>query len=145
MTTNESLPHPEEGAFAIQASLHPENSENILLRGRLSVRRGQNGVPDAASDVLKHIVLVVTRTTNYQSVTPFKETVVFEDDVQSHGDICSASFNINVMDHIEFGGEGDYYILCSVGTYLSNVARVSIASPSAQQHGVKPVGWVSKA
>jgi hypothetical protein len=69
---------------------------------------------------------VVNRSGNYQSLTPFCDVAVFSDDFIETNGSCSANFNIDVMNHIEFSGRGDYYIVCSVGTFLSNIVRVSI-------------------
>lgn len=94
--------------------------KNILIKGTFSLPYGSGGLPETPAEVLKHIVLVVTRSGNYQSVTPFQNVVVFPDDVKVEGELCSGFFNINVMDHIAFDGEGDYYLSCSAGTILSN-------------------------
>jgi hypothetical protein len=110
----------------IDAGLHPQKPQQILLRGKFSLPCGQDGVPEEATQVFKHIVLVATRSGNYQTLTPFRDAIVFEDDIQKDGDVCLGLFNFNVMDHIQFDGEGDYYLLCSVGTYTSNIVKVSI-------------------
>jgi hypothetical protein len=121
-------PLPQTDAFIlIEAGLHPHKAQQILLRGKFRLPCGQDGVPEEATQVFKHIVMVTTRSANYQSLTPFRDVIVFEDDVQKEGDFCSGIFNINVMDHIQFDGEGDYYLLCSVGTYTSNIVKVSVA------------------
>jgi hypothetical protein len=124
---NHSLAVEDPEAFiTIEAGLHPQNPRQILLRGKFKLPCGQDGVPKKATQVFKHIILVTTRTSNYQSLTPFKDVIVFEDDIQTDGNFCSGLFNIHVMDHIQFYGEGDYYLLCSVGTYTSNIVKVSI-------------------
>jgi hypothetical protein len=125
MPKNPTLPNDDKG-IAITAVVHPEKNKRLLVNGRFAVLCGENGVPEHAPQTLKHVVLVVTRYGNYQALTPFKETVVFEDDVRVRGDCCSATFMINVMDHIAFDGKGDYYILCSLGTHLSNIVKVTI-------------------
>ena len=114
--------------ITIEAGLHPQKSQQILLRGKFKLPCGKGGVPEEATQVFKHLVLVATRTANYQSLTPFKDVIVFEDDIQTEGNYCSGLFNINVMEHIQFDGEGDYYLLCSVGTYTSNILKVSVTS-----------------
>ncbi|MGQ9424386.1 hypothetical protein ACXYTJ_00380 [Gilvimarinus sp. F26214L] len=72
----------ENESITIAATINPDGSDRILVRGRFSVSCGENGVPDQSLDTLKHLVLVVTRAANYQALTPFQETVVFEDDVR---------------------------------------------------------------
>lgn len=126
MNTTHALPQETDYGITIDAGLHPQQPQKILVRGKLRVSYGKNGVPDEGTAVLKHVVLVVSRTLNYQSLTPFKDVIVFSDDLRDEGNGCSASFNINVMDHIRFEGAGDYYILCSIGTYTSNVVKVVV-------------------
>jgi hypothetical protein len=130
MNTSDALPEENNYGIAIKASLRPQTSEkplNILVQGELRVPYGINGVPDKGTTVLKHIVLVVTRSGNYQSLTPFKEVIVFEDDVREEPNGCYTSFNIKVFDHILFDGAGDYYVLCSIGTYTSNIVKIVVS------------------
>lgn len=126
MNKNLSLPQENELGINIEAGLHPRHTKKIIVRGKFRVACGQHGVPDQGAETLKHIVLVTTRSGNYQALTPFQEVVVFADDVQQDGDVCSAFFNIDVMDHIAFEGEGDYYILCSLGMHTSNIIKVTV-------------------
>ena len=113
--------------ITIEAGLHPQKPQQILLRGKFKLPFGQDGVPEEATQVFKHIVLVATRGGNYQTLTPFRDVIVFEDDIQTDGNFCAGLFNFNVMDHIQFDGAGDYYLLCSVGIYTSNIAKVNVA------------------
>lgn len=132
MTSNESTSDFEsistnnEYFIKIEGPEHCKQSGNFKISGQFNVSYEKNGVTVQGAKVLKHIVLVVTRSGNYHSLTPFKDVVVFDDDVKDEGDSCSGFFNINVADHIAFDGEGDYYILCSLGTYLSNTLKITI-------------------
>lgn len=124
---NSSSPSQEcELGISIEARLHPQSAQKIIVHGKFSVICDQDGVSARSWEVLKHVVLVVTRSGNYQALAPFKEVIVFEDDVKRIDNICSAFFNIDVMDHIAFDGEGDYYILCSLGAHTSNIVKVSV-------------------
>lgn len=127
-SANPSTPWSQDtGAYVtIEAGLHPKKSQQILLRGKFKLPCGENGVPEDGIQIFKHIVLVATRTANYQALTPFRDVIVFEDDIQKEGNYCIGFFNMNVMEHIQFDGEGDYYLLCSVGTYTSNIVKVSV-------------------
>jgi hypothetical protein len=110
----------------IKAGLKPNNNQKIWLSGRLNLPLGKNGVPDSGAQVLKHIILVATRSGNYQSLAPFKNVAVFPDDFAQKNNECAATFNIQVMDHLAFDGAGDYYLLCSVGQFLSNIVKVTV-------------------
>lgn len=112
--------------ITIEAPAHCSDSKDIKLRGRFKVPYGKDGITVEGAQVLKHIVMVVSRGGNYQAVTPFKDAAVFADDVNDDGKSCSGGFNINVADHLMFDGGGDYYILCSLGTYLSNITKTSV-------------------
>ncbi len=113
--------------IGIESSLHPHHAQKIVVHGKFRVQYEQIGVPTHATQTLKHLVLVVSRAGNYQTVTPFKDVVVFDDDVYHEKDGCSAFFNIDVMDHIHFNGVGEYYVLCSVGAYISNIVKVVVS------------------
>lgn len=118
--------------ISIVAGVHPQNPRNLLLKGKFKVPYCIEGVPGQSTQVLKHIVLVVTRSGNYQALTPFRDMAVFNDDVQDDGDGCSGFFNVDVMDHLHdgFNGAGDYYVLCSIGTFLSNIVKVTLTDNS---------------
>jgi len=98
-----------------------KGGHQIQITGKFNVNYKSDGLSVKAGAVLKHITLVVTRTANYQSVNPFKDVVVFGDDVIETEEGCSGSFNFNLFDKIAFDGNGDYYILCSIGTVTSNI------------------------
>ncbi len=50
----------------------------ILLHGKFNIPNNEDGPMAHGSEILKHIVLVVTRSGNYRAVTPFKKVIVFE-------------------------------------------------------------------
>lgn len=103
------------------------SSENqIFLQGKFNVSYDKDGLIARGSEVLKHIVLVVTRDSNYQAVTPFKNVIVFHDDVVETETGCSGFFSITIFNHIEFHGSGDFYILCSIGSLRSNILYVAM-------------------
>ena len=97
---------------------------SINITGKFNVEYEADGLTVVGAEVLKHIVLVVTRTANYQSITPFKKVVVFGDDVIETEKGCSGAFSFNLFDKIDFNGPGDYYILCSLGAITSNIIHV---------------------
>jgi hypothetical protein len=126
-TATSSLPDAVENGIAITAQTQCKESDGIRLRGEYKVPYTEASVPKEAILMPKHIALVVTRGGNYTAIKPFRDMVVFEDDVHDDGQCASGNFNLNVFDHIQFNGEGDYYILCSLGNYLSNVVKVTVA------------------
>ena len=117
----------KESSFIEIMQIEPTLNKNIIrFRGEFCVTPGYDTFTPNDSSVLKHIILVVTRGTNYQSTTPFKDVIVFNDDIKIKNNKCSGFFNVNIFEHIKFDGAGDYYILCSLGVITSNVLKISI-------------------
>ncbi len=96
----------------------------IVIHGKFDIEYEASGLLTRGSEILNHIILVVTRSGNYQSVTPFQDVIAFEDDVQENDSGCSGVFNIDLFKKILFDGPGDYYILCSIGSVTSNILHV---------------------
>ena len=129
MSAPASAPNlPNNVEFGISISVKDQCKENdgIIVRGNFRIPYSEGSVPKQAIMMPKHIALVVTRSDNYTAIKPFRQMVVFEDDVKDNGKYASGNFNFNVFDHIEFNGAGDYYILCSLGNYLSNIVKVAV-------------------
>jgi len=101
-------------------------SKQILVRGKFNILYEQNGLMVKGSDVLKHIVLVVTRGGNHFADAPYRDVIVFEDDIIETDKGCSGRFNFNVFEKVGFNGAGDYYIMCSLGTVTSNIIYAAI-------------------
>lgn len=116
----------EEYFITIECPDRCENGDAFKLSGQFKVPYEKNGIIVHGAQVLKHIILVVTRSGNYQAFVPFKDVIVFEDDVREVEGGCHAYFNVRVMDHLAFEGEGDYYVLCSLGSYLSNIIKITM-------------------
>jgi hypothetical protein len=126
-TTNApTLPDHAGYGIRISAKEQCKESDGIIVRGDYKVPYAEESVHDQATMMPKHIAVVVTRSGNYSAIKPFRSMVVFEDDVQDDGQCASGNFNFNLFDHIQFNGAGDYYILCSLGNYLSTVVKVTV-------------------
>lgn len=100
--------------------------DDLRISGEFRVANQEESIETKDSGILKHIILNVTRSGNYQSVSPFSDVVVFKDDVLIESDIVSGSFKIKLSDHIGFNGEGEYFIFCSLGTHLSDILEIKI-------------------
>lgn len=98
----------------------------LVISGEFMVSNKEKSITSENSQILKHVVLVVTRSANYQSVTPFSDTVVFKDDVKIDSDIVSGVFKVQLGEHIGFNGKGDFFVMCSLGNCLSNVLKITI-------------------
>ncbi len=71
----------------------------------------------------RHLVLTVLRKSLYGSMHPFKNYVIFQDDVAKIGDAYSGWFSLDVWAYSKFRYEGIYYIRVSLGDALSNVVK----------------------
>lgn len=125
-TQKYSLPEAELYGIKIECLSHESLKDGIELRGEYKVPISEESIPDESSLIPKHVTLVVTRASNYIALKPFSETIIFDDDVKNDGICASGKFRLNIFDHISFTEGGDYYILCSLGIFLSNVVRVSL-------------------
>ena len=99
---------------------------DIEINGKFSVVKNEQSIYADNEKVIKHIVLVVTRSANYHTSTPFLDVVTFKDDVKVGPGVVSGNFKIFLKDHLTFNGSGDYFVLCSLGTCLSNTLKISI-------------------
>lgn len=121
----DSFANVEIGIY-IDAPVKFLESDGFYVSGRYKIPYSNEAVPDQSILMPKHIVLVVTCGANSAAMKPFKDIVVFEDDVHGTDEVAMGNFRLNVFDHIQFDGPGDYYILCSLGTYLSNIVKVTV-------------------
>jgi len=104
------------------------NVNDIQINGDFTISNDDKNIQDINEKIIKHITLIVTRSANYQSTTPFSDVLVFKDDVDVHSNIVTGAFNIKLSDHIKFNGKGEYYIMCSLGVYLSNTLTITVTN-----------------
>lgn len=83
----------------------------------------------------RHLVLTVLRKSMYGSMLPFKDYMVFRDDVEKAGKNYSGWFSFDVWDYAKFRYEGVYYVRVSLGESLSNVVEATMP-PSTVDPGV---------
>lgn len=104
------------------------NIKDIVINGDFAISNDDVSVQNINEKIIKHIVLIVTRSANHQSTNPFSDTLVFKDDVEINSNIVTGLFNIKLSDHINFDGQGVYYIMCSLGVYLSNTLKITVTN-----------------
>ena len=130
-TTTDFSSSPDAATYGIiisaSASPNSTHAAGISVRGEYRVPYAEASVPKQATLMPRHIAMVVTRSDNYMPLKPFCDMVVFEDDVKDDGKCAAGNFSLNVFDHISFKEGGDYYILCSLGNYLSNIVKVTVS------------------
>jgi len=82
----------------------------------------------------KHLVLTILRKSQHGSAHPFRNCLLFQDDVQKAANAFSGWFSFDVWDYANFRYEGIYYVRVSLGDALSNVVKATI--PPANDPGV---------
>ncbi len=102
------------------------NAGSISIQGQFEIPYQKLGITVQSVEVLKHIVLVVTRGGNRAVTRPFKDFILFEEDIKELNQGCSGFFNLNLFDKITFSGKGDYFVMCSLGTTMSNIIKISV-------------------
>lgn len=104
------------------------SAKKLLIRGTFRVQYPDVGIPAIPDQIRKQIALVVMYYQSYASRKPFYDAMGLEDEVQADGKICVGQFSLNVFAHGPFERSGEYVILCSLDTHLSNLVKVSVLS-----------------
>ncbi len=112
--------------IAIENPSKTNSKETLMIQGQFRVPYHQSGITVQGADMLKHIILVVTMGGARAVVRPFKDYVIFEDDIQDDGQSCSGYFKFNAFEKISFTEGDHYYIMCSIGTFTSDIVKVSV-------------------
>lgn len=114
--------------YFLEIKYVPQANKNgsINIQGEFEIPYQQLGMTVDGAEVLKHVVLVVTRGGNRAAIRPFKDVILFEDDIKEGDQGCSGFFNFNLFDQISFDGAGDYFIMCSLGTTTSSIIKVTV-------------------
>ena len=126
MSANSQSVSKNDYRIKIEGPTEIRQGEAIPISGKFRIPFDHSGVLVTGPDILKHIVLAVTRSGNYQTSSPFKDVAVFPDDIKKSKKGWTGFFKFNVFNHIGFAGEGDYYILCSLGIYTSNIVKIVV-------------------
>lgn len=110
----------------IQGPKEYNNLNEVSIYGSFKIPYNTNGINNQGANILKHVVMVITRTYDGHSVAPFKDIIVFSDDILDDGKTYSGKFQFNISEHTWLEGSGEFYITCSLGTLLSNTIEVKI-------------------
>jgi hypothetical protein len=110
----------------ISAPEQVHQDKPLPLRGKFHIPYKNSGLTVKGPEVLKHIILVTTFGGAYWALPPFKDVITFADDIQQIKGGCSGNFNMDVFEKISFTEKGDYYILCSLGIYTSNIVKAVV-------------------
>lgn len=118
----------KEYGIKINVSETVTNFDDIVINGEFTIDNKDINIQANNEAFFKHIILIVTRSANYHAIAPFSNMVFFPDDVKINSNIVTGAFFLSLKDNIPFSGNGDYYVLCSLGVSLSNALKVSVVS-----------------
>lgn len=79
-----------------------------------------------ASAPHRHLVLTVLREPMYGSYHPFRNVMIFHDDVQTLTGAHGGWFSLDVWSYAGFRHAGTYHIRVSLGESLSNVIETTV-------------------
>ena len=107
--------------FGISLNIARDKDSRPAAQGRFSVPA--TGDIDYAGHSRGALVLVLSTSFGYLADRPFKNQIPFEDDVRVVGDTVIGEFAFSLDEFIDFEQEdlNTYYMLISIGPYLSNV------------------------
>jgi len=96
----------------------------FVLSGRFVVTEAEHRRRSGATH--RDLVLSVHREPFYASLHPFRDCLVFADDVLAAGDLRVGWFRFDVWSCCGFRVEGDYYVRVSLGTMISPACAVKV-------------------
>lgn len=79
-------------------------------------------------DLYNRLVMVMQNSSGQLVFHPFKDKIVFEDDMKKTEQSVTGHFSFMANDIIKKRGVSKYYIMCSLGGNLSNIVTVDITN-----------------
>lgn len=74
----------------------------------------------------KAIVVTINFDGRYSVVKPFEDIVVFADDTEEAATAHVGYFQLDMYDYFKYTHAGTYYVVSSLGIYLSNILQIPI-------------------
>ena len=100
--------------------------EGLQLRCDFNVPNTEKSVKVKNEAILKHIVLVVTHAGGFKTTSPFQDVVIFQDDVEVDAASVNGKFILFLKDYLDPTLNGEVFAMCSLGSALSEVAKISL-------------------
>ena len=111
----------------ISSSAKYNKQDGLIVHGSFKVLYPDIGIPNLPTYIPKQIVLNIINYPSYVSLKPFYDKIVFSDDIKSDGKYCTGKFIVNALEYVPFEKiEGNYTLLMSLGTHLSNIVEVLV-------------------
>lgn len=96
--------------------------KKILIKGGFNIPL--NGGFNIANKLHQAIVMIVTFGGVEFVIRPYEDFIIFLDDVKLIDSNIHGSFDIDIMQYLNYQKYGTYYILFSLGPYLSNLEKI---------------------
>lgn len=101
---------------------NPDGS--IIVSGSFKIKEKE--IYNLHDKLQSAIVMVITTPTAFYSFNPFKDTIVFSDDVHKKGGFITGNFNINLSEIIFEMKDIRYNVLLTIGQYMSNIEKITL-------------------
>lgn len=118
------LPWPTEPRIQIACAGAVDIAAPLVLAGVFAVTAAEHDSRAAAPH--RDLVLTVHREPFYAVRQPFRDSLVFADDVAGAGPLRIGGFRVDVWSCCAFRVPGRYYLRVSLGMMLSNVCDVLV-------------------
>lgn len=102
----------------------PSDGDNVVVYGTFLMPKKHD--IRSFGDPHKSLVLTVNSFGRHVVVTPFMDTIIFPDDLKENDQVRMGYFQFNISSYIDTSIVNDYYIVCSLGIYISNILMVTI-------------------
>lgn len=122
--TLQSMIIKEHGITLLQDT-ELSDQENMVIQGVFVLPRPLTAI-NVHAQPHKSLVLTVNSSGRYTVKRPYYEVVCFPDDIQQSEKSKKGYFQLNISSYINTNHSGVYYIMCSLGTYLSNILPITI-------------------
>ena len=103
-----------------------KNGDQVIVVGKLTLTKDSELFN--APSLYHKVVMVLQYNTGYQVLRPFADKIIFEDDVLRTSSMISGNFKFDITDIIKKLARNKYYILFSMGGYLSNVINLNLVN-----------------
>ncbi|VAW59611.1 hypothetical protein MNBD_GAMMA08-2633 [hydrothermal vent metagenome] len=113
-----------DNEYGIKFDYTIENNE-VMIKGEFKIP--ENGNYNLKDILQKSIVMSLMYNTNYSVFRPFENIVIFKDDVNIMDNVIKGFFNFNLTPIINDTGVDIYYVLFSMGPYLSDIKMINLS------------------
>ena len=117
-------PGIQQLGMVLEFSMKESSKTQKIIQGAFALPKNQDikvhGSPHQA------IVVTINFDGRYSVVKPFEDLVAFADDVEETKTAHIGYFQLDMYDYLEYTHTGIYYVVSSLGIYLSNILQIPI-------------------